>query len=106
MSLAAANQEVYRLLKDGIKVSFRLPGKEEVTETVKLIDWDNPDNNDFFLASQFWIGGDMYKCRADLVGFVNGIPLLFIELKASHKALKTAYDENLAHYENAISQVF
>jgi len=106
MSRAAANWEVYNLLKNGVKVTFRSPSKEGVTETIRLIDWNNPDNNDFFLASQFWIAGDMYKCRADLVGFVNGIPLLFIELKASHKALKTAYDENLTHYKNAISQIF
>ena len=106
MSLAAANGEVYNLLKDGIKISFRSANKEEVAETVWLIDWANPANNDFFLASQFWIAGDMYTRRADLVGFVNGIPLLFIELKGTHKALKSAYDDNLRDYKTAIPQVF
>ena len=42
---------------------------------MRVIDWDEPENNDFFLASQFWVTGDMYKRRADLVGFVNGLPL-------------------------------
>ncbi len=106
MSMAAANRDVYGLLKDGIKISFRSASKEEVTEVVKIIDWENPANNEFFLASQFWITGDMYTRRADLVGFVNGIPLLFIELKACHKALKSAYDDNLTDYKTAIPQVF
>ena len=106
MSLAAANREVYCLLKDGIKISFRSASKEEVTEIVKVIDWDNPQNNDFFLASQFWIAGDMYTRRADLVGFVNGIPILFVELKACHKALKSAYDDNFTDYKTAIPQIF
>ena len=51
-----------------------------------MIDWDHPDRNDFFLASQFWVTGEMYKRRADLVGFVNGLPLVFVELKAVAQA--------------------
>ena len=43
-------------------------------------------------VSQFWIAGDMYKRRADVVLFVNGIPLVFIELKVSHKNVRDAYD--------------
>ncbi|WP_372371622.1 type I restriction endonuclease [Candidatus Uabimicrobium sp. HlEnr_7] len=58
---------------------------------MKVIDWNEPNNNDFFLASQFWISGDIYRCRADLVGFINGLPLIFIELKVTHKRLETAY---------------
>jgi len=49
------------------------------------VDWRGARNNDFFLASQLWISGDLYNRRADLVAFVNGIPLVFIALKASHK---------------------
>jgi len=65
-----------------------------------------PEANDFFLASQLWVRGDMYNRRTDLVGFVNGIPLLFLELKASHKTLKAAYDDNLTDYRYAIPQLF
>ena len=86
MSPANANREVYHLLKNGVKVSFRGKENEETVENVQVINWNEPSNNDFFLASQFWISGEMYKRRADLVGFVNGLPLVFIELKASHKA--------------------
>jgi type I restriction enzyme R subunit len=106
MSLVAANREVYRLLKDGVKVTFKSDEGDDVTETVKVVNWDEPADNDFFLASQFWVSGEMYKRRADLVGFVNGIPLLFCELKAVHKALKNAYDQNLTDYKATIPQLF
>ena len=106
MSPANANREVYHLLKNGVKVSFRGKENEETVENVQVIDWNEPSNNDFFLASQFWISGDMYKRRADLVGFVNGLPLVFIELKASHKRLEHAYRDNLRDYKNAIPQIF
>lgn len=102
MSPANANREVYRLLKNGVKVSFRGKENEEVVENVRVNDWIKPSNNDFFLASQFWISGDMYKRRTDLVGFVNGLPLVFIELKASHKRMEHAYRDNLRDYKNAI----
>ena len=57
MSPAHANREVYQLLKDGVKVTYRDAEGMETVETVHLIDWENPDNNDFFLASQFWVIG-------------------------------------------------
>jgi len=65
-----------------------------------------PKTNDFFLAKQLWISGDMYKRRADLVGFINGIPLVFIELKASHQRIKDSYRNNLTDYKDTIPQVF
>ena len=77
MSLEAANREVYLLLKEGIKVS--VPDKErggQKTERVRVIDWEHPTNNDFLLVSQFNLTGSLYTCRPDLVGFVNGLPLL------------------------------
>ena len=69
LSPANANREIYKLLKDGVKVFVRTGGDnvEESTEVVRVIDWGNPENNDFFLASQFWMTGEMYKRRADLV---------------------------------------
>lgn len=101
-----ANQEVYKLLKDGVKVQVQDEHGVNSTETVRLIDWQDPEENDFFLTSQFWVRGDVYNRRADLIGFVNGIPLLFMELKASHKTLKAAYDDNLTDYRYAIPQLF
>jgi type I restriction enzyme R subunit len=107
VSLAQANQEVYQLLKNGVTVTFSDPEAEgERTDRVQIIDWNNPENNDFFLVSQFWVAGEIYTKRADLVGFVNGLPLVFIELKAAHKALKNAYDDNLRDYRTTIPHIF
>lgn len=108
MSLVQANREIYKLLKDGVKVSFENDEGEEVDETVRIIDWNNPENNDYFLASQFWITSPtgIYKRRADLVGFVNGLPLIFIELKKSHGKIEHAFQHNLKDYKNTIPQLF
>ncbi len=76
-----ANRDVYRLLKDGVKVTVPDEHGGRKTETLRVIDWTTPANNDFFLASQMWVAGDMYRRRCDLLGFVNGLPLVFIELK-------------------------
>ena len=102
----AANRELYRLLKDGVKVSYPDAEGNPTTETVKVIDWQDHKADDYLLASQVWVSGDMYRRRCDLIGFVNGLPLLFAELKATHKNLKTAYDENLRDYRYAIPQLF
>jgi len=107
LSMPAANREIYHLLRNGVKVHIPDPeGGGEKAETVRLIDWDNHANNDFLLVSQFWVVGEMYKRRADLVGFVNGIPLLFVELKAAHKQIQTAYTGNLTDYKDTIPQLF
>ena len=106
LSPVRANQEVYKLLKDGVKVTYRAADGNEAVETVKVIDWEHHDENDFFLASQFWISGEYGRKRADLIGFVNGIPLLFIELKTSHKSLENAFKYNLSDYRDTIPQVF
>ena len=106
MSLAQANREIYKLLKDGVRVSFQADDGGEAHETLTVIDWNEPKNNEFFLASQFWVTGSIYKRRADLIGFVNGLPLIFIELKKSHGRLEHAYKHNLKDYKNTIPQLF
>lgn len=80
-------------------------GEEQVV-VVRVIDWTDPYNNDFFLASQLWITGELYTKRPDLIGFVNGLPLVFIELKASHKHAKQAYNRNLSDYRDTIPHIF
>ena len=99
-----ANAEVHALIRNGVPVEVRGKDGERKTETVRVIDWENPQANDFFLASQVWFAGELYTKRADLVGFVNGLPLLFVELKASHKAMADAYDGNLTDYRATIPQ--
>lgn len=106
MSLANANREIYKLLKDGVRVTFQTDDGEQADETVKVIDWNIPENNDWFLASQFRVSGDLYNRRCDLIGFVNGLPLIFIELKKSHGRLEHAYKHNLKDYKQTIPQLF
>jgi type I restriction enzyme R subunit len=79
-------------------------GSEEETVRVKVIDWEHPETNDFFLASQLWLTGDVYKRRADLIGFVNGLPLIFIELKKLRT--EDAFHHNLRDYKNTIPKLF
>jgi type I restriction enzyme, R subunit len=103
---ARANREVHELLRDRVPVSVRKPDGSRETERLTVIDWDEPANNDFLLVSQLWIKSDLYERRTDLLGFVNGIPLVFIELKAAHRNLKHAYDDNLTDYRDTIPHVF
>jgi len=106
MSPAQANREIYKLLKNGVKVTLRSGDDPDAAtdERIRVIDWEKPENNDFFLASQFWITGDMYKRRTDLIGFVNGLPLVFIELKKLR--IEHAFKHNLRDYKNTIPQLF
>lgn len=107
MSLEAANREVYRLLKEGIPVS--IPDREhggQKTERLRVVDWEHPEQNDFLLVSQFSVVGHLYACRPDLVGFVNGLPWVVIELKKPGVPARAAFDENLTHYKQQIPQLF
>ena len=102
-----ANREVYDLIKDGVKVMVPDEHGGLTTETLRVIDWNTPANNDYFLASQMWVAGDMYRRRCDLLGFVNGLPLVFIELKKPSVPLKGAFDGNLKDYRGqSIPQLF
>lgn len=102
-----ANQSVYKLLRDRVKVEITNDEGEQEAVELSVVDWTNADNNDFFLAQQMWVAGEMYKRRCDLLGFVNGIPLVFLELKGPHVPLKSAYDDNLKDYKGqSIPQLF
>lgn len=101
-----ANQEFHRLLRDGVKVTATNDEGIEEIKTVRVVDWLNPDSNDFLAASQFWLKGDVYTRRTDIIGFVNGLPLVLFELKASHCNLRAAYSDNLRDYREAIPQLF
>lgn len=110
MGLAAANREVYALLKDGVQVS--VPDRErggQKTERVRVVDWENPAANDFLLVSQMTATGILYTCRPDLIGFVNGLPWVVIELKKPGMPARQAFDENLTSYkhpQNGIPALF
>ncbi len=106
LSLVKANQEVYKLLKDGVKVKTKTGKGDYDYRAVRIIDFERPDNNDFLLASQFWVTGEVYTRRPDLVCFVNGLPLVVIELKARGVDVKRAFEDNITDYKDAIPQLF
>lgn len=101
-----ANRHVYSMVKDGVKVQFKDNDGIDTTDIVKVIDFQEPQNNEYLLIRQFKISGERYNCRADLILFVNGLPLVFIELKASHKHIENAFNDNITHYKKEIPQVF
>ena len=107
MSPAAGNRELHELLKQGIKVS--VPDKErggQKPERVRVIDWENPLANDFLLVSQMSIQGPLYLRRPDLIGFVNGLPLVVVELKKPGVPAQQAFTDNLTCYKADIPALF
>jgi len=104
--LLSTNRDKDKLHKNGVEVEFRDNKGERVKKRLRLFDFDNPTNNHFLVVREFWIKGDLYRRRADVVGFVNGIPLLFMELKNLHKDIKAAYEQNLADYKDTVPHLF
>lgn len=100
------NESKFKLIRDGIKVTDARPGNADAKITVRVIDFDNPDNNRFLAVKEMKIHGALYRRRTDIVGFVNGIPLLFIELKGANVDVVNAYNNNYKDYLDTIPQLF
>lgn len=106
MSAIAANREVDGLIRDGIPVEFENAQGQKEQERVRVIDFNDPAGNRFLAVSQLWIKGERYYRRPDILLYVNGLPLVFIELKNSNVKLRTAFDDNLTNYKQDIPQLF
>lgn len=105
-SLIQINEEKYNYLRDGIPVTVKRPdGRTEAKKAV-IIDFNNAHNNEFLAVKELIVHGDLYNRRADIVGFVNGIPLLFAELKRPDIDVRNAYEDNYKDYLDTISQLF
>jgi len=102
------NREVMNMIRTGVEVRIRKKNGKSEKETLQFIDWEHPEseNNDFMVVNQLWIQGDVYRLRPDVIVYVNGIPLVTIELKASNVNVREAYDDNLTRYKSAIPQLF
>ncbi|HOY68042.1 MAG TPA: type I restriction endonuclease subunit R [Candidatus Ozemobacteraceae bacterium] len=105
-SLAAANREKHELIKDGVPVTYRNAKDERIRERLRVIDFDHPENNHFLCVRELWVRGDLYRRRADIVGFVNGLPLLFVELKNINKDIRAAYEHNFLDYKDTVPHLF
>ena len=107
-NLSDINFEKYNFLKDGIPVNYK-DAKGEIVRNkkIKVFDFDNPKNNNYIAVQQLWMQGkSKRKKRPDIVGFVNGLPLVFIELKGINVKLRAAYEKNLKDYKNTIPKMF
>ncbi len=106
MTLIAANREIYGLLRDGIPVEFDNAQGMRQQDLVRLLDFNVPDNNRYLAVTQLWIKGERGFRRPDVLLYVNGMPLVFIELKNSNVKLRNAFDDNLTTYKGEIPQLF
>lgn len=105
-SLGKVNKEKYELLKNGVPVSFTNDKAELVKKKLKVFNFNDYEDNHFLAVRQFEVVGELYSRRPDVIGFVNGIPLVFMELKAHMHDLQNAYNDNLTDYKDTIPHLF
>ncbi|EXF27850.1 deoxyribonuclease HsdR [Finegoldia magna ALB8] len=105
-SLLQVNEEKYFLIRDGIPVTVKKPNGQTETKKAAVIDFQNPSNNYFLAIKELKIHGDLYRRRTDIVGFINGIPILFVELKKNTVDVQNAYEDNYTDYLDTIPHLF
>ncbi|XSG83890.1 MAG: type I restriction endonuclease subunit R [Methylohalobius sp. ZOD2] len=111
-SMVQHNRDFYRLIRSGVPVTYRDKQGRQKSARARVIDFDNrPGSNRFLAVRELKLTGirtPNYNRRADLVCFVNGLPLVFIELKALYKNIRTGFDGNLRDYmdESVIAHAF
>jgi type I restriction enzyme, R subunit len=106
MDRTRANREIYSLLRDGYLAEWRDDQGEPCFTTIRYLDFTDSTRNDWLAASQVWIAGELHRRRADVILFVNGIPLVLAEFKEPNRPVKAAFDENLSDYRDTIPQLF
>ncbi len=108
VDLAARNQQFYQYLRFGVRVEFRNAEGESKVELARLVDFQRPENNRFCVVNQLTISGNRGNRRPDMIGFVNGLPLVLFELKnplTENATLADAYQQ-LQTYKDEISDLF
>jgi len=104
-SLGAINKTKHELLTKGVQVSYQDNKGKLQKKRLKVFNFNEPTKNHFLAVRQLEVVGKLYNRRPDIVGFVNGIPLVFFELKAHHTDLRNAYEDNLSDYKDTIEEV-
>jgi type I restriction enzyme R subunit len=107
-SLVAGNRAFHAMLRDGVQVEYRRANGSIAGDRARLLDFDNPDFNDWLAVNQFTVIEGQHNRRADLVIFVNGLPLGVIELKNAadeNATIWTAWGQ-LQTYKNEIPSLF
>ena len=103
--LMLINYRNYQKFRNGITVEYEQNGKK-TSNILHLLGYQDALNNNFTVASQMWIKGETHWHRPDLIIFINGFPMVFIELKNSNIPVKNAYDINLKNYLKDIPYLF
>lgn len=103
--LMLINYRNYQKFRNGITVEYEQNGKK-TSNILHLLGYQDALNNNFTVASQMWIKGETHWRRPDLIIFINGFPMVFIELKNSNIPVKNAYDINLKNYLKDIPYLF
>lgn len=104
--LLAVNQEKHDLMRDGIPVMVPLAGGQQERRRLRVFDFDDVTQNRFVAVRELWMKGETYERRADLVCFVNGLPVVFIEAKKTSSDLKAAYVGNITDYKDTVPHAF
>lgn len=99
------NYTLYKYLREGIQITTRIKDKEDF-DIVRLIDFDHPEQNTFTVVNQMWIKGHYNYRRPDVLLFINGLPVVFIELKKATIKVEEAYHKNLLSYRKDIPNIF
>lgn len=105
-SLLQINEQKYSYIRDGIPVACKTDDGKQGTRRAAVIDFTHPEKNDFLAVKEMWVYGELYHRRPDIMGFVNGIPLLFIELKGTNVDVENAYLDNYSDYRDTIPHLF
>ncbi len=105
-TLMQINEEKYGYLRDGVPVTRLKPNGETETVRARVMDFANINNNEFIAVRELWIKGAIHKRRADVVCFVNGLPVIFIELKNHDQDIQNAYTDNYRDYLDTIPHLF
>lgn len=103
--LMLTNYQNYQKIRNGITVEYNKNGKK-TSNILRLLSYNDALSNTFTVASQMWIKGETHWRRPDLIIFINGFPMVFIELKNSNIPVKNAYDINLKNYLKDIPYLF
>jgi len=105
-NLVRINQSKYAMHKEGVLVSFKDENGKRKKQRLSIFDFSNPENNHFLCIRELWLKGPFHLRRADIIGFVNGLPLIFMELKNITKNIRAAYEQNLSDYLDTIPDIF
>lgn len=108
-SMLQHNDEFHRFIRDGVPVSYKDTKGKIRHAQARVIDFRNPNNNRFLAVRELKITGlrtPNYNRRADIVCFVNGLPLVFIELKAVYLNIRAGFEGNLSDYQDTIPHAF